>query len=172
MEVSRLCIVLASTYLTICTPTTAVACYHLIHNHRIRTKFLTPLLKSRNTGLSSSQYYRFMALSMTIGTWGVVWDTFLLINVIESGFQPLGSWRAIHDGDSTVVGLPLVAIGSANLASYWWCVLGAAYMFFLLFGTSRDTFLEYKRLWIWFKTTVLGRPLPEKERPMPTLPSG
>src|ERR1700733_3921886 len=170
MEVSRLCIMtITSTYLTICPSTTAIACYRLIHNHRLQTKFLTPLLTSRNTGLSSSQYYRLMAMSMTIGTWGVVWGTLQLINVVEAGFYPLGSWREIHQGDSTVMEVPLVVLGSANLASFWlfwWGIPGAAYMFFLLFGTSSDTFLEYKRFWIWFRTTVLGQRLPEEEQPM------
>jgi Pheromone A receptor len=116
-----------------------------------------------------------MAMSMTIGTWGVVWGTLQLINVVEAGFYPLGSWREIHQGDSTVMEVPLVVLGSANLASYWlfwWGIPGAAYMFFLLFGTSSDIFLEYKRFWIWFRTTVLGQRLPEEEQPMPTLPSG
>jgi len=116
-----------------------------------------------------------MAMSMTIGIWGVVWGTFQLINVVKSGLYPLVSWSAIHEGDSTVIEIPLVVIGSVDLVAYWlfwWIVPGAAYIFFLLFGTSSDIFLEYKRLWISFGTTVLGRPLPEEERSMPTLPIG
>ena len=162
-------------YLIIYPFTTAVALYHLIHDHKTNAKFLTPLLTSRNTGLSSSQYYRLMVMSMVIGVWGVVWGSFQLANIIETGVAPLPNWSTIHQDDSTVVELPLVLLGSANLLGFWlfwWTVPGAAYIFFLVFGTSRDIFLEYRRLWIWFRTTVLGRPLPETEWPMPTLPPG
>jgi hypothetical protein len=83
---------------------------------------------------------------------------FQLSNIIEDGVAALPNWRTIHQSDSTVVELSLVALGSANLAGYW------------LF--CRDIFLECKRLWIWFRTTVLGRSLPEKEWLVPTLPPG
>jgi Pheromone A receptor len=114
-------------------------------------------------------------MSMVIGIWGVAWGSFLLSNIIEYGLIPLPNWRTIHSYDSVVLELPLVVLSPSDLASYrliWWGIPGAAYIFFLVFGTSRDIFLEYKRLWIWFGATVLGRRLPEKEWPMPMLPSG
>jgi hypothetical protein len=114
-------------------------------------------------------------MSMVIGIWGVIWGSFQISTIVESGLVPLPDWRTMHPSDSTVGELPLVALGSANLLGFWlfwWTVPGAAYIFFLVFGTSRDIYLEYKRLWICFRTTVLGRPLPETEWPMPTLPPG
>jgi Pheromone A receptor len=112
-----------------------------------------------------------MVMSMVIGIWGVVWLSLQLSNAIKFGTRPLPSWRALHKGDSTVVELPLVVVKPAELMIYlmfWWAIPGAAYIFFVLFGTSRDVFSEYIKLWIWFRTTVLRRPLPEK---VPTLRS-
>jgi pheromone a factor receptor len=160
---------LASTCL-ICSPATAIAFYHLIRNHRIRTKILTPHLASLNSGLSSSQYYRLMAMSMVIGIWGVVWCSLQLGVVIEGGICPLPSWHELHKGDSIVIQLPIVDLGPGELAGYrllWWGIIGAAYLFFVLFGTSKEVFSEYTRLWTWFSTTVLRRLLPAKERSMP-----
>jgi pheromone a factor receptor len=165
---------LATRYL-ICSPATAMAFYHLIQNHRIRTKILTPHLASHNSGLSSSQYYRLMAMSMVIEIWGVVWFSVQLNNIIRAGIFPLPSWHALHKTDSTVVKLPLVDLSPAELTNYrlfWWGIPGGAYIFFVLFGTSRDSFLEYTRLWTWVSTTVLRRPLPAKECSMSMLRSG
>jgi hypothetical protein len=69
----------------------------------------------------------------------------------------------------------LVVLSPAALAAdrlFWWGIPGAAYIFFALFGTSRDVFSEYTRLWTWFSTTVLRRPLPTKEWSMSELRSG
>jgi Pheromone A receptor len=163
---------LATTYLIISLSDVVVAFYHLILNHRIKTKILTPHLVSRNSGLSSSQYYRLMTLSMVIGIWALVWISLQLKNVIQSGITPLPDWRALHQEDSIVVKVPLAVLSPSVLASYrlfWWSIPGAAYIFFVLFAINGDVFSEYIKFWIWFKTTVLRRPLPEK---VPTLRSG
>jgi hypothetical protein len=166
-EVSKLLVVaLAYTCLIISSSAIVVAFYHLMHNHRIKTKILTPHLVSRSSGLSSSQYYRLMAVSMVIGLWGVVWISLQLRNMIDVHMFPLPSWHTLHKGDSTVVEIPLVVLKPADLASdrlFWWGIPGAAYIFFVFYGTSSDVFSEYTRFWRWFSTTVLRRPLPVKE---------
>jgi pheromone a factor receptor len=173
MEVSKLLVVaLASTSLIISSFAIAVALYHLIHNHRIKTKILTPHLVSRSSGLSSSQYYRLMVMSMVTGIWAVVWISLQLNQAIMFGIFPLPNWHALHKGDSTVVEVILVGLKPSVLASYrlfWWGVPGGAYIFFLLFGTSREVFSEYIKLWIWIRTTVIRRPIQEK---VSTLRSG
>jgi pheromone a factor receptor len=164
----------ASTYL-ICSLATAIAFCHLIRNHRVQTKFLTPHLVFRNSGLSSSQYYRLMAMSMVIEIYGVVWLSMGLNAAIRFGFFPLPSWHELHKGDSTVLKHPVVSLSPAELAQNrlsWWGIPGGAYIFFIIFGTSKEVFLEYTRLWTWFSTTVLRRRLPAKERSMSTHRSG
>jgi hypothetical protein len=165
---------LASTYL-ICSLATAIAFYHLIRNHRVQTKFLTPHLVFRNSGLSSSQYYRLMAMSMVIEIYGVVWLSMSVNDSIRFGFFPPLSWHEMHKDDSTVLKHPLVDLSPAQLAKNrlaWWGIPGGAYIFFVLFGTNKETFSEYTRLWAWFSTIVLRRPLPAKECSMSTLRSG
>jgi len=156
-------------------PATAIALYHLIQNHRTKTKTLTPHLASRNSCLSSSHYCRLMAMSMVIGIWGVVCVSLLLSYVFELGAVPLPSWHELHKGDSTVIKLTLVDLSPAGLTtirSFRWGIPGAAFIFFVLFGASNDVFSEYTRPWTWFGTTVLRRRLPAKERSMSTLRSG
>jgi pheromone a factor receptor len=161
---------LAPTYL-IYPPATAIAFCHLVKHHRITARFLTSHLAFRNAGLSSSQYYRLMAMSMATGIWGAVWNSLQLNHAIQSGIFPIPSWHELHKGDSTVMKLPLVNLSPEKLASvrlFWWRVPGGAFFFFMLFGTNREVFSEYARLWTWFSTTVLRRPLPEKEWPTST----
>jgi pheromone a factor receptor len=133
---------LALTYL-ICSPATAIAFYHLIQNHRTKTKILTSHLVSRNSGLSSSQYYRLMAMSMVIEIWGVVWFSLRLVKINGIDVYPLPSWNALHKEDSTVMRLPLVDLSPAVLERYrlfWWAIPGEAIIFFGVFGTSKDVF--------------------------------
>ena len=158
---------LAPTYL-IYSPATAIAFYHLVQHHRTRTRILTSHLASRNAGLSSLEYYRLMNMSMVIGTWGVVWVSLQLNHAIRSGIFPLPSWHALHQGDSTVMKIPFSPEKFEAVRLFWWRTPGGAYFFFVLFGTNREVFSEYTRLWTWFSTTVLRRSLPAKERPMST----
>jgi Pheromone A receptor len=165
MEVSKLLVVaLASKCLINSSSAIAVAFYHLIHNHRIKTKILTTHLVSRNSGLSSSQYYRLMFVSMASGIWAVGWISLQLNVDIRIRNHSLPDWRTLHKGDSTVIKEPLDFFSPAGLASYrlfWWGIPGGAYIFFLFFGTNSDAYLEYIKLWNWFRKAVLRRPLPE-----------
>jgi Pheromone A receptor len=107
--------------------------------------------------------------------YAVFWFSLQLNHIIGAGIFPLPSWNALHKEDSTVIKLPLVDLSPATLKNYrvsWWGIPGGAYIFFMIFGTNRDSFSEYTKLWTWFSTTVLRRPLPAKECSMYTLRSG
>jgi hypothetical protein len=116
-----------------------------------------------------------MIMSMVIGIWGVVWLSLQLNDMVKFGFFPLPNWHALHKGDSTVHEVPLVVLKPSALESdrlFWWGIPGAAYIYFAVFGTSKDVFSEYTRFWTWFSITVLRRPLPAKEWSMSELRSG
>jgi hypothetical protein len=141
-----------------------VAIYHLLKGRRVNAKFLAPHLKSRDSALSSRQYYRLMAMSMLVGIWGIVWISIDIQQVrrsVEYEFPPLPSWKVIHEDDYEVVELPTIVLGQADISAdrlIWWAVPGAAFLFFILFGTSYDVLSEYLRPWTWFRTVVLRRP--------------
>jgi len=127
-------------------------------NHRTHAGLLASHLKSRNSSLSSTQYYRLMIMSMVLGIWGVVWIAFeFSLNVADNN-NPPPSWKAIHAGDSTPVDIPSIVMTRKALSTdfaLWWSIPGAAYLYFLLFGTSRDVLSDYQKLGGSFRTRVL-----------------
>jgi hypothetical protein len=111
-----------------------------------------------------------MAMSMVIEIWWVVFASLELNQNFGLRMFPLPGWHEVHKEDSTVIKQNLVDLSPAFLAACrlsWWGVPGGAYIFFVLFGTSKEVFSEYTRLWTWFSTTVLRRLLPAKEWSMP-----
>jgi hypothetical protein len=151
-----------------------IAFFHLIKNHQTSSKVLTPHLKSRDSALSIRQYYRLMAMSIILGIWGVVWISIEIQVIATDGSYPIPSWKDIHKGDSDIIELPTIIMGPTlvhQLYLLWWGIPGAAFLFFLLFGTSYDVLYEYVKFWAWFRMTVLRQPLREKAVAMSTIRS-
>lgn len=120
-------------------------------------------LISRDALLSSARYYRLMAMSMALGIWGVVWISISVWANIAGGSDPLPSWKAIHSDDSAIVEVPILDLTPGSIAiniALWWDVPSAAYLYFLLFGSSREVLSDYQSFWIWFKTRVLRQRVP------------
>ena len=133
-----------------------IAFYRLKRHHRANTSVLDSHLQSRNSSLSSVQYYRLIAVSMILGIWGVGWiiGDFSLNIMYASG--PTPSWKTIHSTESTVVEVPANLYPPETVA-FWWAAPGAAYLYFILFGTSREVLSDYQKFWVWFRTRVLGQ---------------
>jgi hypothetical protein len=139
------------------------AFYHLIRNHRMNTVLLASHLKSRQSSLSSMQYYRLMAVSMTVGLWSTGWTSYYLQSIMMNGNHPLPNWKAIHSDYSTIVELPTIAMTPGFITSQlalWWALPGAAYLYFLLFGTSREVLSDYQVFWVWFRSGGLRQMVP------------
>jgi len=115
-------------------------------------------LMSCGSGLSSVQYYRLMVMSMALGIWSTGWTSFALRYPILNQPLPLPSWDAIHSHDSAVYEVPTVALTPeflSSLSAIWWCAPGSAFLYFLLFGTSREVLSDYQKIWVWFRTRAL-----------------
>jgi len=139
------------------------ACHHLIINHRMDATILGSHLMSRDSLLSSVQYYRLMVMSMILGIWSIGWTSFVLRCVILTGNYPLPNWKAIHSDDSTVYEFPTMALTPESISSLlalWWSTPGSAYLYFLLFGTSREVLSDYRKFWVWFRTRALRQMAP------------
>jgi hypothetical protein len=152
-----------------------IALYHLIKAQRTNMTILGPHLKFRNSSLSSIQYYRFMAMSMAVGIWELFWIAFYIHLNASSGSipLPLPSWNAIHANDSSVLEIPTVLMSPSFISdnvAMWYALPGAGYLYFLLFGMSREVFSEYYKFWIWFRTRVLGRPVPVRSIKISSMP--
>ena len=134
------------------------AIYHLIRNHRMNTAALEWHLMSRNSPMSSVQYCRLMAMSITLGIWGIGWISYYLKSLTTNGNDHLPSWKVIHSNHSTIVELPAILMTPGSITSQlalWWGLPGGAYLYFLLFGTSREVLSDYQRFWVRFRTRVL-----------------
>jgi hypothetical protein len=163
-------------YMHVCTlvftslPRTYVNClvtalYHLFSNHRTNTKILTPHLRSRDSALSGAQYYRLMIMSVILGTWGVVWISIEIQANVAGGISPLPSWNVMHQDSNISFEIPTASMSQSslhNLLLLWWGIPGGAYLYFVVFGTSRDVFAEYPRLWSWVRMKVLRLPPPAR----------
>ena len=116
-----------------------------------------------------------MAIGMTLGIWGIVWISLAIKDSTIWGSLPLYTWKVIHSTDSFVLELPTIVLGPVLVYDYRyqsWGVPGAAYIFFLLFATSPEVWSEYQGSWMWFRTKVLRRPLPEKSLTVSSLRTG
>jgi hypothetical protein len=115
--------------------------------------------------MSSSQTFRLIAFSMLLGIPGTIWVVGIY-QELALGTSPLPNWATIHKHYDTVSFIRASKLSSQHrnsLVIRWWSVLAEAYIFILLFVTSRDVLLEYRRLWVCFKTTVLRHPLPQSK---------
>jgi hypothetical protein len=135
--------------------------YNVTKAHQLSATILEHL-NSPDSALSIRQYYRLMAMSMTLGIWGVVWISLNIQVVVSQGSYPR---KAIHARHFDIIELPTTLLGPEFVhQSYllWWGVPAAALLFFLLFGTSYDVLYEYMQFWAWLRTTVLRQPLRDK----------
>jgi hypothetical protein len=143
-----------------------IALYHLFSNHRTNTKILTPHLSSRGSALSGAQYYRLMIMSLMFGVWGVVWISIEIQANVAGGISPLPSWNVMHQDNSISFEIPTASMSQSSLhytLLLWWGIPGGAYLYFVLFGTSRDVLAEYQKLWSRVRTKVLRLPSVESE---------
>jgi len=136
-----------------------VAFYRLIRNFRMNTSVLDSHLQSHDSSLSSVRYYRLMAVSIAFGIWDIGWiSTGFDLAILGSGSLP--SWKTVHSGDSKVATPDLKPDLMAINLALWWAVPGAAYLYFLLFGASREVLSDYRKFWVWFRIRVLRQTVP------------
>ena len=126
-----------------------------MRHHRENAGVLDSHLQSRDASLSSVRYYRLMAVSMSLGIWGVGWLSTSFRALTIGGNDPLPSWKVIHSGDSTVMKMTPTPDSIAINSALWWAVPGSAYIYFILFGASREVLSDYQKFWVWFRIRVL-----------------
>src|ERR1700722_16967174 len=131
-----------------------------MRHHRENAGVLDSHLQSRDASLSSVRYYRLMAVSMSLGIWGVGWLSTSFRALTIGGNDPLPSWKVIHSGDSTVMKMTPTPDSIAINSALWWAVPGSAYIYFILFGASREVLSDYQKFWVWFRIRVLRQTVP------------
>jgi len=130
-------------------------------------------LQSSNSGLTTSRYFRLMALAVTeIAVGSGIGSYVLAINIQDSYFRTWDNWAHVHVNFSRVIQYPRVLVPdffwNQLLLTYYIPPL-AAFIFFLFFGFSQEAMGEYRRFHAWFRTTVLRLPpKPTNDSVLPT----
>ncbi|KAF8512953.1 STE-3-like pheromone receptor [Hysterangium stoloniferum] len=122
----------------------AVAAFH--HFLARRIEFAAILHKS-NSSLSTSRYFRLMALAV----FEIFWDTGNDIYVIwanwRAGLHPWISWSDVHSKFSHVGRVPLFLTPQSVIISntyMWWILPISSIAFFIFFGFGEEALSDYR----------------------------
>ncbi|CAE6406821.1 unnamed protein product [Rhizoctonia solani] len=132
-----------------------------IHELINRRRQLSTTLSSSHAGMSSSQYFRLMALAATDLLFSTSLSLFVLvINIGTNTLNPWISWADTHQGFSTIKFVSwetfdLIPLQKTVLQISRWSPPALGVMFFLYFGISGEAVAEYRR-WFWAIAGLFG----------------
>jgi hypothetical protein len=96
---------------------------------------------------------------MILGIWGTTWFSLQLLMLMPGISSTLPGWSVIHAEISVVQRLTRADLGvngTRGQMLLWWAIPGASYIFFALFGTSREVISEYARVWGQFMGRIFA----------------
>ncbi|KAG9012862.1 hypothetical protein FRB94_005008 [Tulasnella sp. JGI-2019a] len=129
-------------------------------------------LRSSNSGLTSSRYFRLMAMAVT----EIVIETGLAGYLFSLQFQAIylrdwDNWADVHSNFSRIAQFPTVL-----LPDYYWNRLVLNYYigpicaldFFIFFGLGQEAMKEYGHMITWLRIHVLREKIKHSESVLPT----
>jgi pheromone a factor receptor len=131
--------------------------FSLHHFIRRRLAFAAHLQNS-NSALTTNRYLRLIAMAVTEMIWGTVFTAYNLYNNVAPGVRPWTNWADVHSNFSRVDLYPSSTISPDFLSTMmflWWAMPASSIIFFLFFGFGEDAMQEYRKVWAWFKRTIL-----------------
>ncbi|KAG5641596.1 hypothetical protein DXG03_004671 [Asterophora parasitica] len=131
----------------------------LSHFMRRRLTFAAHLQNS-NSALTPNRYFRLIAMSVTEMVWGTTFTAFNLYNNVSPGLRPWTNWDDVHSNFSRVDFFPTASIPPQFLRVmmvFWWTLPVSSIIFFIFFGFGEEAKKEYRKVWVWFKKTILRR---------------
>ncbi|CAE6388469.1 unnamed protein product [Rhizoctonia solani] len=137
------------------TYSTLTAC-ELINRRR---QFSNTLSASRS-GLTTSQYFRLMALAATDMFFSLPLSVFILITTLRLRQNPWISWADTHQNFGRINFFPWAIVTLRPslyvlLQIFRWAPPALGFVFFLYFGIAGETTMEYRR-WFWAIAKLLG----------------
>ncbi|KAG1763922.1 GPCR fungal pheromone mating factor [Suillus occidentalis] len=135
----------------------AVALKHFFHRRMSFAKHL----RDSKSGLSTSQYFRLMSMSVIEMFWSLVITSLDLWFACQGGLLPWISWENVHVGFSQVWYFPTVLIPPATLAwlyAIWYVVPISGALFSVFFSFGEDAMKDYRKSLQWLRTMVLRIP--------------
>ncbi|KAK7680873.1 hypothetical protein QCA50_016183 [Cerrena zonata] len=146
--------------LLLSTITFVYAALALYHFFRQRINFTTHL-GSCGSSLNTNRYLRLMAMSITEMAWGTSLTAVTMYDNISPGLRPWTNWADVHSDFGRIDSYRLFMIPHSLLKQIfimWWAIPVSAYIFFLFFAFGEETVRDYKRVYVWVKTTLFKRP--------------
>nr|QQL12042.1 mating-type protein ste3.3 [Hypsizygus marmoreus] len=150
--------------------TMILASISLVHFFRRRLAFARHLRDS-NSALTTSRYFRLMAMAIVQMFWGLVVMSIHVWFTCRNGLRPWTGWTDVHSNFSRVGVFPSRLIPPDILRwthFTWWTVPISSIFFFAFFSFGDDAVKEYKACFQWI--TPLFRRKNETILPMSSLP--
>ncbi|KAF9468421.1 GPCR fungal pheromone mating factor [Collybia nuda] len=135
-------------------------------------------LTTTHSALTTSRYLRLMLMSVLQMVWSLAITSYALwFTTISIPIRPWTTWDDVHsdflrvDTFLTIFTLPKIITSFYIL---WWTVPASTFIFVAFFAFGRDALDEYKKCFMWFRTTVLRQTVDSKSTKgsfssMPTL---
>jgi len=113
-------------------------------------------------------------MSITQLIWGTVFASLNLWNNVYPGLRPWTTWADVHSNFSRVDLFSMVGIPAEYLRMvflFWWAMPASSVIFFVFFGFGEEAKKEYRKIWVWFRSTVLRKKGEERSKYSTSFPS-
>ncbi|KAF8960683.1 pheromone A receptor-domain-containing protein [Flammula alnicola] len=137
-----------------------------LHNFVRRRLTFAAHLQNSNSALTTNRYLRLIAMSLTEMVWGTSLTAYNLWSNASPGLRPWTNWADVHSNFSRVDLFPTDGIPPEFIRTmmlFWWTLPASSLIFFVFFGFGEEAMKEYRKMWTWFKKTVLRKRDEEKK---------
>ncbi|KDQ50566.1 hypothetical protein JAAARDRAFT_141725 [Jaapia argillacea MUCL 33604] len=144
-----------------CINATRALCYFVER----RSSFANHLQDS-NSGLTTSRYFRLLALSGSEMCWGILVTSLNMWFTFRHGILPWTSWDDVHFQFSGIGQFPTLFIPQSELAwtfFLWWTIPISAFLFFGFFSFGQESMRDYRACIAWFSRVILRRKPDDKK---------
>ncbi len=128
-------------------------------------------LSSCNSALTTSRYFRLIAMSAFQMFWSLAITIYTLwFTILNLPFRPWTNWEHVHSDFLRVDQYPALFTPPIILRAFnasWWLTPISTFLFVAFFSFGRDAMEEYKRCLMLFKTHILRIPQVVKGMKLP-----
>ncbi|KAF8153838.1 GPCR fungal pheromone mating factor [Crassisporium funariophilum] len=118
-------------------------------------------LQDSNSALTTSRYFRLMAMAIVQMFWGALLISSNMWFTCRNGLRIWISWEDVHFNFSRVGLFPEILIPEFVLRwTYfnWWTMPVSSFLFFVFFAFGQDALKEYGTCITWVRVVVFRRP--------------
>lgn len=115
-------------------------------------------LQSGGSALTTSRYFRLMAMAIVQMFWGALLIGINMWFTCRSGLRPWTGWADVHSNFSRVALFPTLLIPPSVLRwTYflWWTIPISSVIFFAFFAFGQDAVKEYVACFRWVRSNLL-----------------